>query len=157
MRNKLLMVMFIMVLSAAGLSLRAQTGDSIDYTKYPAQVDSSRQLELTPTEYSYGRVIWVSIVFLLLLIAALALYKKVVARNRQVNPAAIRLLSRFQLSTKQAILIVAIEDNKYALGATENNISLLAELGAVTEEDLRQSALPGLGQFGELIKKMVTK
>ncbi len=157
MRNKLMILILTLGLLSAGVPLRAQLTDSIDYSKYPAQSDSSRQVQLTPTEYNYGRVIWISIVFLLLLIAALGMYRKVAAKNRSVNPSAIRLLSRFQLSTRQAIIIVAIEDKKYALGATENAINLLAELGAVTEADLNQPAIPGLGQFGELLKKIVVK
>lgn len=157
MRNKLLILLFTVALFSSGIPLQAQIKDSINYSKYPAQGDSSRHKGLTPTEYSYGRVIWVSIVFLVLLIIALGMYKKIASKNRQVNPAAIRLLSRFQLSTKQAIIIVAIEDKKYALGATENNITLLTELGELTEEDIKAAAIPGLGQFGEIIKKMVVK
>ncbi len=158
MRNRFIGLLCLILTLAVFSSLPAQVSDSIDYSKYTARSDSAAaQRMLTPVEYSYGRAIWVSILFLIVLIIALGLYKKMASKNRQINPSAIRVLSRYHLSSRQAILIVAIEDKKYALGSTENAINTLAELGPLTEEELKQAAVPGISQFGELIKKMVTK
>ena len=106
------------------------------------------------TGYFY-KVLWITFILLVFLVAGLYTYKKFVLNNRNFTNNRIRVLGRQNISPKQTLLIVNIEGKKYALGSTDHSINLIAELGEATGDELLTNINP-IG-FGHLLKKISTK
>jgi len=148
-------VLFIAVVPLLAADPNTQADSSRTAGGYSLMGDSlSRSPRLSYTEESYSQVIWVSIVFLLMLIAALWLFKRGAGSALRTSDAKIRVLSRYALSPRQSIMIVALENRKFALGATDHAIHTLADLGPLTDDDKTGTPPEKLNTFGELLKKM---
>ena len=102
------------------------------------------------------QVILVTFFLIIVLVAGLFLYKKYILKNDVPFNAAIKIISRHNLSAKQSILIVSIEAKKYALGVTEHQVNLITDLGELNENDLRTASAQDVG-FGQILKKLTTK
>jgi len=102
------------------------------------------------------KVILVTFFLILFLVAGLYLYKKFILKNEAPLNSTIRIIARQNLSAKQSILVVTIENKKYALGVTEQQVNLITELGEVTDADNKMNTSQPLG-FGQILKKLTTK
>ena len=102
------------------------------------------------------QVIFVTFFLILFLVAGLYLYKKFILKNDAPFNSIIKILARQSLSAKQSILIVSIEGEKYALGVTEHQVNLIADLGKVNENDLKINSVQPVG-FGQILKKLTTR
>ena len=102
------------------------------------------------------KVVWVTFFLLIFLVAGLFLYKKLIFKNAAPYSSTIRIIGRQNLSAKQSILIVKIEDKKYALGVTEQQVNLIAELGEVTDNDMNSGETRPIN-FGQFLKNITTK
>ena len=120
-------------------------------------VKSPSTPEISYTETGYSRVIWISVFFLMLLVAALWAVKRSAGARQWAANARVRVLARYNISPKQSILIVALEGKKIAIGATDSQINTLAELGTVSEDDLKENTTVKMSAFGDLLKKIVVK
>ena len=138
----------------------------------PAQVQSaSDSLVLAATDTSltfeteqrdvgsyFLRVFFVTTFILLFLFAFLYFYKKYAGPTIQSPKSKIQILARQQLGQKQSVVIVIIENKKYALGVTDHSIQLISELGEATAEELSSSEIKPMAQsFATVFSKMQKK
>jgi flagellar biogenesis protein FliO len=114
-----------------------------------------KQAQSEVSGYLY-KVVWITFVLLIFLVVGLYLYKKFILKNDKPFNSIIKIIAQQNLSGKQSIVIVNIEGKKYALGATDQQINLIAELGEITENDLKLSETQPIG-FGQILKKITTK
>lgn len=132
----------------------ATSGDSLIFSN--AETDSALAPSVRPEMDGYlSNVVWVSIFFLFTLALVLWLFKKFILKYKPAYLSNVRVISKQNISTKQAIVIVSIEGKKYALGATDHALNLIAELGEVTEEDNNMAERSN--QFGQLLQQITGK
>ncbi|MCB0281054.1 MAG: flagellar biosynthetic protein FliO [Calditrichaeota bacterium] len=126
---------------------------------YPAQNDSStRQLPERRSSLgdSFYKVIWVTFVLILFLVFGLYMYKRYVISGSGLINKRIKILSRQNISAKQALLIVNIDGRKFALGSTDHAVNLIADLGEA-EEPLESEAKTPNSAFSQVLKKLSNK
>ena len=102
------------------------------------------------------KVVWVTFVLVIFLVAGLFLYKKFVFKTNVPFNSVIKIIARQNLSPKQSIVIINIEGKKYALGVTEQQVNLITELGDINENDAGLIEDQSIG-FGQILKKITTK
>ncbi len=107
---------------------------------------------------SFYKVFLITAILLLLFVAIMYIYKKLSGRPVIQNKSRIFILSRQSLGPKQSVMVVAIENKKYALGVTDHSVQLVAELGALSDEEVNEFS-PKLPKpnFGALLDKMRNK
>ncbi|HGY55135.1 MAG TPA: flagellar biosynthetic protein FliO [Caldithrix abyssi] len=136
--------------SAASDSLKvnhAATIQSADSLKMP-------QSSNRPDMDSYVlRVFWVGLILVVFMLLALNWLKRRQGRGKNFGQNRIRILARHYLGPKQWIMIVRIDQKKYILGATEQNISLIADLGEITREEEIESGEPASISFGNILDR----
>ncbi len=102
------------------------------------------------------KVVLVTFVLIVLLIAGLFLYKKFILKNDTPYSSKIKIIARQNLSAKQSIVVVNIEGKKFALGVTDQQVNLITEMGDVSENDIITSENKPIG-FGQIFKNLTTK
>ncbi|KAA3617612.1 MAG: hypothetical protein D8M58_01360 [Calditrichaeota bacterium] len=107
------------------------------------------------SSYLY-QVVLVTFFLVLFLIGGLFLYKKFILKNNTPYSSSIKVIARQALSAKQSVVIVVIEGKKYALGVTEQQISLISDLGEVNDQDINSIENQPIG-FGQILKKITSK
>ncbi len=108
---------------------------------------------------SAWRVFWISLVLIAVFIWFFSKLRKMPGQFRQTGlTGKIRVLSRHYLSNKQFLLIVVVEKRKLLLGVTDQQISVLTDLGELAVED--ETSAPeegGVLKFGQILKKLRPK
>ena len=143
----LLCLFTVIPLTAQGLndSLKLEAANDSTYS-------SGQQPELTSHFY---KVFVVTALIILFLVLILFVYKKLVGVTGNQNKSKIYVLSRQNIGPKQSVVIVAIENKKYALGVTDHNINILTELGEASEEDLATVDIKQVSQnFASIFEKI---
>jgi len=102
------------------------------------------------------RVLWITLVLLAFLLSGMLAYKKFVLKGSINRSAQIAVLARQPIAPKQSILIVRIEDKKYALGATDHSLNVIAELGMSAPDEAVAEDKP-LNLFGDVLKKITKR
>jgi len=125
-----------------------------------AATDTS--LNFQPEQRDVGsyflRVFFVTTFILLFLFAFLYFYKKYAGPTIQSPKSKIQVLARQQLGHKQSVVIVIIENKKYALGVTDHSIQLISELGEATADEFSSSEIKPMAQsFATVFSKMQKK
>lgn len=123
---------------------------------YSMQNDSSaRQLPEHKSSLgdSFYKVIWVTFVLILILVFGLYMYKRYVFTGSGLINKRIKILSRQNISPKQALLIVNIDGRKFALGSTDHNVNLIADLG-VAEDTGEMDDRTSNSAFSQILKKL---
>ncbi len=103
------------------------------------------------------RVLWISFVLLIFLLGGMLAYKKYVLKGSVARSTHIAVLARQSIAPKQSVLIVRIEDKKYALGATDHSLNMLAELGSVGDDEERKTENTNIVGFGDVLKKLIKR
>lgn len=143
-------------LSASPLSDSLLTGKSSTFLSTP----DSLRTPLPVAEESNNpvlRVLWISFVLLVFLLAGMLVYKKYVLKGSVVRSTHIAVLARQTIAPKQSVLIVRIEDKKYALGATDHSLNMLADLGPVGDDEERKTENTNIVGFGDVLKKLIKR
>lgn len=151
MKNKISVVLFF--LAAVPALAARNAGDSLVYQA----VDSTLRAGQNQPQmggYFYKvflfTVLVIGLIFLLLFV-----YRKIGGKTVTGAQKSVRVLARQSVGPRQAILIVLIENKKYAIGQTDHNLNLLAELGEASEEDLAKSDLEQVKQnFAGILANM---
>lgn len=106
----------------------------------------------------FYRVFWVTAFIVLFLLGFLFFYKKYGGTPKQLTKSKIHVLTRQQLGTKQSVMIVIIENKKYALGVTDHSVQLISELGEANEQELSSSEIKPIAQsFASIFSKIQKK
>ncbi len=103
------------------------------------------------------RVLWITVVLLAFLLAGMLAYKKFVLKGSITRSSHIAILARQPVAPKQSILIVRIEDKKYALGATDHSLNVIAELGLATTDETGETGEKPANLFGDVLKKITKR
>ncbi len=107
---------------------------------------------------SFYKVFLITAILLLIFIVIMYIYKKLSGKPVINSKSKIMILSRQNLGPKQSVMVVSIEDKKYALGVTDHSVQLIAELGPVSEGDVSEIPLKiSPPNFGALFNKMRSK
>lgn len=106
----------------------------------------------------YYKVFLATGIVILLLISVMYVFKKLGGQALSQNRTKIQVLSRQNIGPKQSVVIVAIENKKYALGVTDQTINLLSELGEVQEDELPSNEIKQVSQnFSAILEKLKKK
>jgi flagellar biogenesis protein FliO len=166
------MIKYIIVIAVLfSLSAQAQTEgkyqkttpvDSIELTqseKPSISFTDSLRRAVPQKEDNFGgyllKVIWITIVLALFIIAGLYLYKKYVLGNVAGISSSIKVITKQSISPKHSIVIVNIEDRKFALGLSDHSINVISDLGKV--EVIDQPEAQENISFKHLLKKATGK
>jgi len=105
---------------------------------------------------SAWKVFWVSLVLIAVFIWFFSKLRKMPGQFRQTGSVGkIRVLSRHYLSNKQFLLIVVADKQKLLLGVTEQQITVLAELGLADPEEEAAAVDEGnILKFGQILQKL---
>ena len=146
--SKFIIFWLVFLLSACSLAI---AGDSIK-TDSTIAFQVGREGSMSGHFY---QVFLVTAILLLLLVGGLYLYKRIASKSSLINAAHIRVMAKQNIGPKQSIVIISIQDKKYALGVTDHAVNLIADLGQVSENDLAQKnvTLPAIN-FGSLLSRL---
>jgi len=106
----------------------------------------------------YYKVFIATSIVILLLISVMYVFKKLGGQTLSQNRTKIQVISRQNIGPKQSVVIVAIENRKYALGVTDHTINLLSELGEIQEDELPSNEIKQVSQnFSAILDKLKKK
>jgi len=155
---------FILLLAASPHTVNGTSTklDSLPKTEQNAQflrADSAnnRVRPITESNNPLLRVIWITFVLLIFLLAGMLAYKKFVLKGSVTRSTKIAILARQSIGPKQSILIVRIEDKKYAIGSTDHALNMLADLGAFLPEEDTDTTSKAVTGFGDVLKKIIKR
>lgn len=100
------------------------------------------------------RVIFVSGILILLIILGFQWYKKYLLPKMGTPHTKIQILGRQAIGPKQYIVLVVIENRKFALGVTDHSITVITDLGEIEEIDELQDEAGKHTPFSSLLKKL---
>jgi flagellar biosynthetic protein FliO len=164
------MKVFILIFTLSVVPVAAQTTMDVTRKSMPdssflsnakkTSYSDSLRSSLPATQIDAGsymyKVVFVIFVMLVFLIGSLYLYNKFVLKTDITVNTAIKVVARQSLSPKQSIVIVNIQNKKFALGVTEHQVNLISELGEADENEPVdiQNLKPG---FAQILKKVTGK
>ena len=152
---QLVYLFFLIIVPLQSLDAQGMN-DSLILTE-PDTVQLVQEQQGTMGGYYYKVFLATSIV-ILLLISVMYVFKKLGGQTFSQNRTKIQVLSRQNIGPKQSVVIVAVENKKYALGVTDHTINLLSELGEVQEDELPSNEIKQVSQnFSAILKKFKMK
>ncbi len=125
-----------------------------------AQSDSmfTHTSQIPDVSGSFYKVFLITGILLLIFVAIMFVYKKLSGRPVISTKSRIFIISRQNLGPKQSVMVVSIENKKYALGVTDHSVQLITELGPVAENEVNDTPLKISSQnFGALLNKIRAK
>jgi len=107
---------------------------------------------------SFYKVFLITAILLLIFVTVMYVYKKLSGHPVIHNRTKIFILARQSLGPKQSVMVVAIDQKKYALGVTDHSVQLISELGSLSENEVgsAETKAPPL-PFGALLDKIRKK
>ncbi len=107
---------------------------------------------------SFYKVFLITGILLLIFVSIMFIYKKLSGQPVINNKSRIYIISRQSLGPKQSVMVVSIENKKYALGVTDHSVQLITELGPLAENEINDVPLKiSSPNFGALLNKIRTK
>ena len=150
-KNKYILIVLHTVFGAPFLCRASTAADSLAADSLSA-LPMGGQRDMSGHFY---QVFLVTGILLLLLLGGFYIFKRLSSKSRFLNRANIRVLARHNIGPKQSVVIVTIEQKKYALGVTDHAVNLLAELGELKEEDKeKQPQTQGAVSFAGLLSRL---
>jgi len=144
--NTFLFIYVVPALCGNSVSLDSTSADSA------ALLQTGQSLEMGGYFY---KVFLVTAILLLALVGGFYLFKKFGGEKRLFNNSPIRVLARQNIGPKQAIVLVVIEDKKYALGVTDQAVNILADLGEADKDETADlPSEPLTRNFGALLARL---
>lgn len=154
MNKRLLIISFLFLLMLLPLLMEAQAQDSLLPQQSPDSLVIKSGQEQGMGSY-YVKAFFATVAIILFIFFGARWYRKMTGQQQWSGRQSIRILNRKNVGSKQFILIVVLEDKKYAIGVTDQNISLLAELGPLSEEERQlQEKMPQAANFAQIFNKL---
>jgi len=154
MKKRLLIIFMLFLFIMPPLIIQAKPQDSLLLQAPPDSLALKGGQEKSMGGY-YVKAFFATIAIILFIVLGARWYRKISGRQQWAGRQTIRILNRKNVGPKQFILIVVLEDKKYAIGLTDQNISLLAELGPLTEEEHQQlDKAPQPANFAQIFNKL---
>lgn len=159
MKKNLIFILLSFIMLSMPLTVQAQVQSVSDSIVIAAlDTSSGTQSEQRDVGSYFLRVFLVTAFILLFLFAFLYFYKRYVGPTTYSNKSKIQILAKQQLGNKQSVVIVIIENKKYALGVTDHSVQLISELGDATADEISSSEMKPIAQsFATIFSKVQKK
>jgi len=154
MKKRVLLLFCLFLFLNAPLPLQAAPQDSLLLNAKPDTLVLRAGQEKGMGGY-YVKAFLATAAIILFIVLGARWYRKVSGQPQWNGRQNIRILNRKNVGPKQFILIVALENKKFAIGVTDQNISLLTELGPLSEEEQKQQdKIPQAPSFAQIFNKL---
>ncbi len=113
-----------------------------------------QEKEVVEGDGSVLKVMTYTGLILLIIIIGARLYKKYSLPHNGQAVSQIKIVARQALGPRQNVIVIVVENKKYLIGVTEQNINFLSDLGELGPEELRELQVTGQDNFANVIQRL---